>query len=176
MLQIVAAIESLSSATAVEAAKADAEAQQALSLLAAQQPFSLELHAKLAKASLQAGAPAAAVQSANALLAAGLPKGRAAAGIAEVEDAPGVAQRDWQWLAVGSLVLGQVPLCLLDILQYTMGLVHHHVSSAFPLLKHSHDGCSGPTCCVLSQPSQDSPVKPQYIAPCGNGTPTAALY
>ena len=129
MLQIVAAIESLSSSTAVDAAKADAEAQQALSLLAAQQPFSLELHAKLAKASLQAGAPAAAVQCANALLGAGLPKGRAAAGIVEVEDAPGVAQRDWQWLAVGSLVLGQVPLCLLDILLYTMGLVHHHVSS-----------------------------------------------
>ena len=85
--------------------------QQALALLSTQQPLSLELHAKLGKAALQAGAPAAALQCANALLAAGLPKGRAAADIVEVEDAPGVANRDWQWLAVGCLLLGQVIVC-----------------------------------------------------------------
>lgn len=105
---MVAAIETLSSASSPDPAKAEAEVQQALALLASQQPLSLELHAKLGKAALQAGAPAAAVQCANALIGAGLPKGRAAADIMEVEDAPGVAQKDWQWLAVGCLVLGQV--------------------------------------------------------------------
>lgn len=108
-VQVVTTIEALSAPTAApDASKAEVDVQQALSLLATQQPISLELHAKLAKAAVQAGAMTGAVQSANALLALGLPKGRSAADIVDIEDAPGVAQRDWQWLAVGSLVLGQV--------------------------------------------------------------------
>lgn len=111
LLQVVAVIESLSAAVTSDTVRAEGEVQQALALLSTQQPLSLELHAKLGKAALQAGAPAAALQCASALLAAGLPKGRAAADIVEVEDAPGVAKRDWQWLAVACLVLGQVRSC-----------------------------------------------------------------
>ena len=106
--QVIALIESLSSSTAQDASKQEADIQQALTTLASQQPVNLELHAKLAKAALQAGATAAAMQTATALTAAALPQGRAVQDILHPADAPKVAPGDWQWLSVASLVLGQV--------------------------------------------------------------------
>ena len=105
---MIALIESLSSSTAQDASKQEADIQQALTTLASQQPVNLELHAKLAKAALQAGATAAAMQTAIALTAAALPQGRA---IQDPADAPKVAAGDWQWLSVASLVMGQVHAC-----------------------------------------------------------------
>ena len=109
--QVIALIESLSSSTAQDASKQEADIQQALTTLASQQPVNLELHAKLAKAALQAGATAAAMQTATALTAAALPQGRAIQDVLDPADAPNVAAGDWQWLSVASLVMGQVHAC-----------------------------------------------------------------
>ena len=106
--QVIALIESLSSATTQDAAKQEGDIQQALTSLATQQPISLELHGKLAKAALQAGATAAAMQAATALLAAGLPQGRIVQDVLDPADAPGLSAADWPWLSVAALVLGQV--------------------------------------------------------------------
>lgn len=137
--QVIALIESLSSLNSQDAGKHEADIQQALTSLAAQQPISLELHGKLAKATLQAGATAAAMQTATALLAAALPHGRAFQDVVDPADAPGVATGDWQWLAVGSLVLGQVNLILLCASQAS-----DHPSSTSKCVAPQ---CLSATCC-----------------------------
>lgn len=111
--QVIALIESLSASASQDAAKQEADIQQALTTLAAEQPINLELHAKLAKAALQAGAVSAGLQAATALLNAALPQGRAAGDVLDAADAPAVASSDWQWLAVACLVMGQVCVFML---------------------------------------------------------------